>query len=541
MVIFLFLIFALVTLEGLGIGNIHYFTPFIYLLVPGLIFIYASAKKIRIVFPPKATLIYSLFIFLTAISALLFSVDKQTSLELTLFYIALFLIFILFWNIKIDEHQWLKLLVLTSFVLIGDSVILHFFGNNLFIKKLVPLRDLQLVYPIFSFHNHLGDFLGLVLIGALYLFTKEKKKIFLLVFLLTLPFFIMAFSRSAYLALVLTLVFFLLSTRKNKITGIITILAVIVVSVFVTFKVKPYYSLDSIFSGRPEFIVQSLKSFWEKPLFGFGPGNFYYASLKNSLHFYDTTVYAHNIFLELLVDSGLPAAIFFGIFILLIFINALKNQSLFSLSFLYLLINFQTDDTYRIFGLLVLFLITGAFTYREEKTGASLDIFGLLALTPIVGLFLITTSNTLLAAGQPELAAKVYPLNKMAYQVTIAQGSRKSAKMATQLYTIAPDDLPDLITLANFYEQTGDKTRQLQMLTDAYVIQKTLDFDVVKRIYLLKAKLQSPSAARQFIYQTLTYIKEKVPSWFITDDYRKNIAEFCQKYEKVICQKSGWE
>ena len=541
MVIFLLLIFILVTLEGLGIGNIHYFTPFIYLLVPGLIFTYASAKKIRIAFPPKATLVYGSFILLSTISAVLFSVDKQTSLELTLFYIALFLIFILFWNIKIDEHQWMKLLVLVSFILIGDSVILHFFGSHLFIKKLIPLRDLQLVYPIFSFHNHLGDFLGLVLIGAFYLLTKEKKRIFLLVFILTLPFFIMAFSRSAYLALALTLVFFLLSTRKNKITGIITILVVIVALVFVTYKIKPYYSLDSIFSGRPEFIVQSLKSFWQKPFFGFGPGNFYYASLKNSAEPYEVTVYAHNIFLEQLVDSGLPAAIFLGIFILLIFINALKNQSLFSLSFLYLLINFQTDDTYKIFGLLVLLLIAGALVYREQKTEASLDIFGLLALIPVIGVFLIVTSNTLLMAGQPELAARIYPLNKAAYQTTIAQGSRKSAKMAAQLYSIAPDDLPSLITLANFYEQTGDKTKELQMLTDAYNIQKTLDFDVVKRIYLLKKDLQSPSAARQFLSQTLTYIKREIPSWFMTDDYRKDVTEFCREYDKATCQKSGWK
>ncbi len=440
-------------------------------------------------------------------------------------------------------------MIFLGVLFIGYSQIIAVFKNNFPIKNLIPFWDLQLVYPIFSSHNHLGDFIGIVLIGVFYFYIKENKKIYLIAFLGMLPFFISAFSRSAYIAFTLVLFYLLLTFKKvnkqitalTKFIGVIIFFVIITTTLIVTFKIKKNDPL----SGRPGFIMQSLKSFQEKPLFGYGPGNFYNASLKNNLKGNNTTVYAHNIFLEILVDSGLLAVIFFGLFILLILRQAFKHHSLFTLGFLYFLINFQMDVTYKIYGLLVLFIITAGLSYQEEKKWNGPTGFGLLSLIPSIAVLLITTGAVLLKAQNPELAISIYPLNKAAYQALINKydslDRQRAENLALQLSYIAPGDVPNLLYLANFYKNNGNKIKELEMLERAYRAQNILPFDNIKQIYILKKKTQSILVAQDFIRGTLIYFKQEVPQWLISKDYRKQIKAFCRKYEKDICKKTGWK
>ena len=121
----------------------------------------------------------------------------------------------------------------------------------------------------------------------------------------------------------------------------------------------------SLLGGRPQILTQGLSYILERPLLGAGPGNFIYASQKLRNGSYTET--AHNIFVDILVENGIPAGVVFLLIIIEFFRRSDKKLPFFLA--LGLLVNFQTDYTYRIYSLFLLFfIILGLFKIQRKQS-----------------------------------------------------------------------------------------------------------------------------------------------------------------------------
>jgi O-antigen ligase len=189
------------------------------------------------------------------------------------------------------------------------------------------------------------------------------------------PFFLAAYSRSAYLAVVLVLGMIIWENRfriqLNKWligTSVSFVLVASLLFFAITDEAKqiPVLSLvhenlkdrgdlkyKSIDGRRWEYLGVSLKAFKESP-FGVGTGNYIEVSKKFLVYKYKTDT-AHNIFLEILVENGVLALIFFILFIYEFFRNSIRNVYHY-LSFV-MLINFQFDYGYRIYSFFFLLIV----------------------------------------------------------------------------------------------------------------------------------------------------------------------------------------
>src|SRR3989339_939936 len=101
--LFIVLFFLLFVFEGTGLFSVNSFLPFFCILLASLLSLFVLLSRGRIKFPKAASLLYFLFLLFSLVSALFFSVDKQSSFETWLVYAAFFLFFIFFYNHKLNE------------------------------------------------------------------------------------------------------------------------------------------------------------------------------------------------------------------------------------------------------------------------------------------------------------------------------------------------------------------------------------------------------------------------------------------------------
>jgi hypothetical protein len=135
-----------------GLGWLLYRQTFIwfYTIVPVILYValYFTRAKLRL--PPKATLLALGFFMLASISTSLYSLDKQPSVELFLYYVTLFLIFLFSYN----NRRVMKSVTVVTVTALG-----LLFSVSHFILK-TPLHEKQTVLPFFGSHNHLVTFLA---------------------------------------------------------------------------------------------------------------------------------------------------------------------------------------------------------------------------------------------------------------------------------------------------------------------------------------------------------------------------------------------
>jgi len=561
--IIIFILTTFLLVEGTGTIISRESINYLYLFLPTLFFFYLKIKKKSIFFPKHLSIIYGLFLFFSLISTVFFSVDKQISFELVSFYFAAFLIFIFFYNNKELAKKYIRIAVFAGSILF---TIVYLFKLNI-----NPVDSYQLVMPYYNnIHNHLGDFLGLGLVVFAYSLILKKENNWFLAFILFLPFFLFSFSRSAYFALLVTLLFLLIKNKSIRLfslktTVILILLVLSMVFFFVIVKEvnnktivgKVNQLLSSKFNlqgkefaaGRLIYLKQGINSFIDHPLFGVGPGNFIYASKKYAspqTQWYDfsSTDTAHSLPLDILSENGGLAFIFFGLFILLILINIFKKNNLENYLLFYLLVNFQTDYTYRIYSLFILFMILAAAIYEEKKTKTNqLNIYTLLGMASLIIFTAIFTTQILLKFSYL-LPSIIYPLNKDAYKTMInekvQQGNCQLAKKdALKLYSVSSGYLPTLEFLSQFYNTCGDKKNAIKMLDEASSNNKFISFDIVKKNYLLKKEVYGEKVASLFLrgilrgYDLLKY----------NNTFKKQIADFCLKNGERACLEQdfgGW-
>jgi O-antigen ligase len=273
-------------------------------------------------------------------------------------------------------------------------------------KEIFSPTAYQLVFPLYSNHNHLGDFLGIPLIWLFYDWINKKDKIDLLTFFLFLPFFIFSFLRSAYLDFLIIGGFIFLKNknlnhqkRKFGLSFLIGVFLVFVLTQREIYQIKPLDQLPplfkkiinfeprSFFSGRPEYFSQGIKGFLERPFFGWGLGNYIYPSQKYVSQNLSQVSSALNLPLTLLVELGIFGFFLFLFFVILIIKEINYQEKPIYFLFSYLSLNFLTDYTYSIYGLFLFWFLLGGLSIKEKKKNKT-NLYPIFSLLVLIFIFL---------------------------------------------------------------------------------------------------------------------------------------------------------
>ncbi len=187
-----------------------------------------------------------------------------------------------------------------------------------------------------------------------YFFTKPNFRIFYFFsYLIMLFASIISGSRGGFLTIIVVSILIFLTTSNNKkksglyyliIRLEFTIFFVLFLFIFISqFETNliSRFSLESLLgfsdggSGRLQIWISSINAFFENPIIGYGSGNVYQANLL----FFGKAVGAHNLYLSLIVETGILGFSFFYLFLSYIFFFLIRrNSKLELISFIGLLI-----------------------------------------------------------------------------------------------------------------------------------------------------------------------------------------------------------
>ncbi len=578
-------LFSALIIEGLGIGSGRTISYYLILILPFFLFISSILTNTgaRIVFPQKFSLLWMIFFILSVVSSV-FSVNLQNSFEDMLFYLATFLIFIFVYNNK----ELLKGVILR--IVFGVAVIfslLSMFAGSiaqrttlLFIPVDLKTNFFQFVYTAWS-HNHLGDFLLLPISALIYwVFVKKFNPAYLFLLIFFIPYFLFAYSRSAYLDLIVAILFILYYLlkrnyrfKKNLLLVLASASMIALLSLFIlavpsdnskqgllksiNYSLQKKFDLGEKFllANRNIYFSQGLYSIAQNPFFGIGPGNFIYASEKYAVTPTEYSITGHNIFFDVFVENGLLAGIMFLALFLLVF-NSLRTQlfgnnretfakenMVLLLFFLVIFLNFQTDFTYLIHSFYLLFIMLLGLLYREDTN------FDLNLAPPVLSLFLFLTFNILalsnfaLAAGNYVLAVQVYPFNKNAYEFLINSklntDKTGALKYLNQYTSFFSGDSTVLSYGGDVFYLTGDDGKALQYYDKSFAQLKFPPIEFVSNVYQLTLNLKGENSAKKFADEYFQRFP-KVNNTNIAYQnayypYRLSVLGFCRKIYHGSC------
>lgn len=548
---FLLLGFPLI-IEGLGIPYGRQIAYFLILSLPFLLLISTYFENGNIYFPKNIAFFLLLFIIISVFS-LLMSVNLQRSFEYLLFYISCSLIMIYSYNNKREISENLPIFIIaTSIIFCLYSIFIDKFA--VFFPSITPTHGYQLVFAKFGSHNHLGDFLVLAITILIFELISTRLKIkSLLLLLFFIPFFIFSFSRSAYLDIVILSIFIITYIWKSRIkpvlTGIICLLIISLFSYILFFStvktttltnIKSYLFLNQglankdLTASRENYFSEAYISIIDKPLFGVGPSNFSYASTKFTKHPKLTTAMSHNLFLDILAENGLVAGLFFICMIFLIFKD-------FKLTFtgilaIMLLLNFQTNYTYKIMSLLLLFFVfMGILSNGKKKVNIGKFAF-FSSVFLLICASLILLSNSLFMLDKSSKAVIAYPLNKEAIEVTINENNKPYTNSTLGYYIfLFKGDHTALAFAATKYEQSQNFEKALKYYLEASRVYPW-DFAYIKKAYELKKNIEGEKNARLFLenaFLALSRRKQEDPTHdkFLFIDAMK----YCQQIYNLNC------
>jgi O-antigen ligase len=513
---------------------------FFYSLLGGIYFLEKELRKEKIKNNQLIFIFYLLFLLLAFIS-FLFSVDKINSINHFIFYLSAFFVFLIGVNeAEFFEKNFKKILVVFSALLCFFSLL----PNSLF-----EATAYQLIIPLYGNHNHLGDFLGLTIIYIIHdlINKKDKKELWLLVFFLL--FFLLSFSRSAYLDLLIIL-FFLLKKPKKFFWLIFLVFIFFIFSQqelyrswpfsaaypFITEKL--YFQPRSFLSGRPEYFSQAIKGFLEKPVFGWGLGNFIYPSNKYVSEESQQVISALNLPLTVLTETGIFGFLaFIGFWLAIIKKIDFGKKPCYYL-FFYLYLNFLTDYTYAIYGMyLLLFLLAGAMIKTEKEKDFYLYPF--FAIITLFFIFLKLTGEIFLLSGQPALALRFFLYQHQGYQQLIIQaygnGEINKAKKIAADYLNQSSfyNFESAVFLSDFYQQIGEDKKALEGLKFYLENNRFPNFDLVKQAYLLAKKLRGKKYADNFFTPIFNNLKT---TFRLNQSFEDEVYQFCFEENILVCR-----
>lgn len=215
------------------------------------------------------------------------------------------------------------------------SVVLPLFPQNR--DRMIELYNQNCIVGLTTHYSTNGTFLS---IGALFAFSKylvEKNKkngLFTIGFIITI---LMTGKRAhiIFVALSIFIVYFLSQTDKRMIIRILKMMGVVfvlgIVALIVIIKVPSLAtfvtrftdnSSDDVSSGRFELWSLAFDAFKKNPIFGIGWRHYMsdVGPLFSANHDYDT----HNVYIQLLCETGLIGAVCYYIWILIFYVKTIK-------------------------------------------------------------------------------------------------------------------------------------------------------------------------------------------------------------------------
>jgi len=293
--------------------------------------------------------------------------------------------------------------------------------------------------------------------------------------------------KSSQLALIILLgllaVLFLVITTKESAVSINWLDAI---------KNKP------LLNGRDRYWGASLATIKDYFWFGIGEGNFAYAMGRYNTALFDWTQSSLNIFLSIFCENGVFAFLTFAVLL-----GWIIKNSRFDLNFLFflaLLVNFQTNYSYEIAGVWLLFWFVMGLSIKNkpELTAVKPEwvlIPGLISLVILVSTLFFN------------------PFNQTAHEHLIVRQILKQqyrpALLSLRLYQkIYRADAMSQYAAANYYLALNKPRQALAAYYRAYLWNPFANLDLYRRIYALEKKLNGEKAARLFLKDYQNKVKK---------------------------------
>jgi len=561
-----YILILLLFCEGLGIFLFHTYLPYFLALIPSLLIIYRIIhhNDFRISFSPSALLLgCSTFLYTISIAS---SANKEASIESILVFISLYLFYLYFSSYPINKHSISTHIYILCAIFIGGFLV---YSNQRFLAKpfYIPQTEYQLVSPLYYPHNHLGDFLGLGMVISFYYFLTTSRLKYLVLLFIFIPFVLISFSNSAYLSITLTcitLIFFALRLYHTALKKVLIIFTFVVLTMVIFFigstkesanfpafkNIQQYITKTFSFypktlgSTRFIYFLQAIEGIKQHPLTGIGPNNFarYSSQIYQSARVFTTDV--HNIFLEIGVEAGLPALLFFLVFIVFRIRHGIINPSLSFFIFLYFLFNFQTDYTYKIYSILLFFIFSASQINRQNQnknTSIGTFVFSGTALFLQVIIICIITSLIFQKSGSPSKAVLFNPFNRYAYYDLLKEASAQHNNIhideyAGKLRNISKVNIQSELIIADAYQTVVEPQKQLQALQSAYHLQPILSPNYIEQLYALILQFQSKKQADQLI---TSYISNRQQAMYYVANKQtvEELRSLCKKTYEKACEK----
>lgn len=541
----------LLFLEGVGVQFFH--NNFVVFSFPAFMCaVYLLLKKPKHDFSPISVIGWILFLSSAIMGTFTVSILKHEALQISFFYLHL-CVFFLLGNAYKEE---VSIIAQRTFVFLG-----LLFGGIFFVLlfKKTPsfVNGYQFIYPAFgSSHNHGGELVGPIF--YLLLETPLPPAMKGLLGILVLATFLASFSRSAYLAFICVGGFLFLKHKKLLYLLIVAISCIVTVGYVITTidplpvpQLKPLQTLlqsrlglrsRSLLSGRDAYFFQSVQSIVGKPFFGTGPGSFYLASKKEASSLSFQTSHAHNLFLEVGVEQGLIGVLGLAL-ILFVPLTSLfreKKYPKIALIFLFLFLVFQTDYTYAIHGVLVIFFIcAGILTPTTERRFFPLvPVVAFLGILQTLWVVLFTSSTLFLLYGNIIAAQAVYPLSIKANHVALISFPYEQAKGYILPYLYASPNASTNLDVGYFYVKNGYGKTALPYFQKAFTINPSLNLQhvaiYIKLVQEYGTKKELVEMKKTFVQ---TYSKYRLSD--IPIQAYKNIIAVCGMI-KPSCDKIPW-
>lgn len=417
-----------------------------------------------------SVLLYIFILFLSSFLGTINSLNSSLQLFLQAFYGC---IFVFFSTIRIKpslQKLFIVLCVLiASFLFIGHSISPSTFS-------FLSTDSYQFILRIRDEHNHLGDLAGL---GFIALIINPASPIItglLLIFVIVIM--AVSFSKSAFLGVLVVSSIMAFQKKGYYRIGFFVMLCIstAIISIYTTelSQIPPiqagqkimmqtlHLNPKQILSVRDSYYPQVFRAWKEAPLeqslFGYGPGNYVYPSMKTGTTIDLTPAETHNLLLSIFIESGFLSLFWFLIFCSLILFIGLKQKNPSVYLFAYLLVNFQTDFTYVIpFFMALFFFFASQVVFGKNKSNNEKVARGVFAA--LILLFAVYSGVVYFSLRQIK--------NNLETQLTsaiIRQDRSSIQKTVQNLERLTPYEESELVHLSSIEEAFGNTTEAIRLL-----------------------------------------------------------------------------
>ena len=317
------------------------FIPDLFLTLISLIYLFFFFKKDHYDQILKTYICISLIFYFFIVLSSLTSEILISSLKSSLFYFR-FIFFVpaviyLFKKNKNLNTYFLNLILITFVILITDSLLQYFFGQNILGFEPINIADIdKRITGMFGSDEILGSYLSKflpILISFIFLSNLRNKELIVVVSIIFFGLCIFLSSERASFIhyLIFTSLFISLSNLNLKKKFLLFILIPIVI--FITFLdsgkkhrmlVSTFYSIKSLHFSKyhSDHYKTAYKMFLDKKIIGHGPKSFRFkcSDIKYKISESSCSTHPHNTYFQLLSETGiLGFLVIFSFFIYLTF------------------------------------------------------------------------------------------------------------------------------------------------------------------------------------------------------------------------------